>query len=797
MDFLKYDLNKKTVSQIKFDKTKTAKSESIFALGNGYLGLRSADEEPAYYNKEDFFVNGIFNKASADDVSELANLADLVTTPILLNGKQLELSEEDKYVKTLHIKEGLLTREVEIERPQGKFKLFFERFVSQDDKNVYAQYIRVEVLSLARGQKELTLTLLPAINGQVTNTGSQHFAEGLKSRPTTESVQMQQQTTFSNKFAVHNLITNVKVNNKKVASGNDDYVVTMARRKVGFKINLTVKKGDVVELTKLMSVHTSVDSEHELLNNDKVIANANLKHNELLSTKYETLKEASIKAMQEKVWNQFFVEINGKTNDAKYDTLALEFGIFHLNSFVPQDSIYKNVGAKGLSGEGYQGHTYWDTEFFINPNYLFTNPKVVRNLLTYRYLGIEGARAKAKEQKIRPEESNLLGAQFPWEMAWPTEGEVCPYWGQADVVTGEQVPIASRRQEIHVSADVAFAINQYYQVTGDEDFMQKMGYEMLIDTAYFYTNRAELQSNGMYAIKDVMGPNEYKGNIDNNAYINKFAQYNIELGLQVIDKLSQTKEDKKLLKSILKKIPYRINVAKMREVAAKLIQQQPNENLVIAENDQFLGLPKIDVSPFQMLGDAGKKLFSTKEGHKRLCSQLVKQADVVLLTSLMPHLYSKEVREANFDYYEPITTHDSSLSPATYTIEAARLGKMQKAYELFKYGINIDLGTNMHSSDAGIHAGSLAAIWQMIVFGFGGLDWHNNQMHIHPNLPTKWDSLKYKFNYANGEFLVSVFKKTFEVKCLKEANKALIIGNENVHFKESEVRTFKIDEVQI
>ncbi|UUD36351.1 glycoside hydrolase family 65 protein [Mycoplasmopsis citelli] len=792
MEFLKYDLEKKTVSQIKFDKTKTAKTESIFALGNGYLGLRSADEEPAIYNKEDFFVNGIFNKSSEEDVSELANLADLMTTPILINGKQIQLSEKDFYLKTLFIKEGVLTRQIIIEREEGKFELNFERFVSQDQKNVYAQKISFKVLKLAENHSEIKLSVIPCINAQVTNTGSQHFAEGLKSRPTTESLQMKQWTTFSKRLVVHNLITQAKLNNQKIVGGNDDYLITISRRKVAFKINLTLKENDEFELVKLMSVHTSVDSEMEILSDELVIKDADKKHQELLNSNYETLKEQSIKVMHQKTWNQFFVEINGKNEQAKYDTLALEFGIFHLNSFVPEDSIYKNVGAKGLSGEGYQGHTYWDTEFFINPNYLFTNPKVVRNLLTYRYLGLQGARNKAKEIKERPQESNLEGAQFPWEMAWPTDGEVCPYWGQADIETGEQVPIASRRQEIHVSADVAYAINQYYQVTGDIEFMQSMGYEMIIDTAYFYTNRAEKQANGQYYINDVMGPNEYKGNIDNSAYINKLAQINIELALKVINDLSATSEGKTLLQQIYQNIPYPINVDKMKDVYANLKQQLPNENLIIAENDSFLSLPKNDVSAFQMLGDAGKKLFNTKEGHKLLASQLVKQADVVLLTSLMPHLYDKKVREANFNYYEPITTHDSSLSAATYAIEAARLGKIDKAYELFKYAINIDLGTNMDSSNQGIHAGSLAAIWQMIVFGFGGLDWHNDSLSIHPNLPNAWDSLKYTFSYADGEFMVLVVKDSFEIDCLKASSKPLIINNKEIFLTPNTKETFKI-----
>ncbi|MCU9938967.1 hypothetical protein NWQ34_05205 [Mycoplasmopsis felis] len=166
--------------------------------------------------------------------------------------------------------------------------------------------------------------------------------------------------------------------------------------------------------------------------------------------------------------------------------------------------------------------------------------------------------------------------------------------------------------KIHVSADVAYAINQYYQVTRDEKFMEQMGYEMIIDTAIFYSNRAELQEDGSYAILDVMGPNEYKGNIDNNAYINMFAKHNIDLALKYIRYLKKHKVG--LWHLIEKKIPYKINVSKLEEVSEKLIQQVPNKDFIIAENDQFLKLSKLNVSEFQMLGDAGKKLFNTKEG---------------------------------------------------------------------------------------------------------------------------------------------------------------------------------------
>lgn len=790
MSYLNYDLDNKRVSQVKFNKALTAKTESIFSLANGHMGIRSADEERTSYNKEGFYVNGIFNQDTKFDVPELVNLADLMSTPIIIESEEFEVKTEDKYNKTLWIRDGFLERNLEIRRKYGKFLLHFERFVSHDDRYVYAQKIEIKVEQTTNNQ-EVEIILKPAINAQVTNTGTQHFGEGFKTRPTTESIQMEQQTTFSKRWVIHNLISKLYLNGQQIKGGNDNYIVEMKRRYLGFKIKLKVKPGDVIVLEKLMSVHSSVDGKHSLLDKQQVKQRADEKHQLLLNSRYKTLKKASIEKMHQRVWNQFFVQIEGQDQQSKYDLLALDFAIFHLNGFVPRHSTNMNVGAKGLSGEGYQGHTYWDTEFFINPIYLFNEPKIVRNLLTYRYKGIKGARAKAKEVKERQQESNLEGAQFPWEMAWPTDGEVCPYWGQVDVVSGKQVPIASRRQEIHVSADIAYAVNQYYQISKDEEFMNKMGYEMIIDTAIFYSNRAELQLDGSFAILDVMGPNEYKGNIDNNAYINMFAKQNIDLALKYIKLLKKNKV--KIWEKIKQKIPYPINEKKLKLVSKKLIQQQPNKDLIIAENDQFLKLDKIDVRPFQMLGDAGKKLFSTKEGHKRLASQLVKQADVVLLLNLLPHLYNEEIRRKNFNYYEEITTHDSSLSPATYTIEAARLKMVEKAYQLFKYGINIDLGPQMNTSDAGIHAGSLAAIYQMIVFGFGGLDWHDDKLFLDPILPSAWDKLVYRFLYQNCLFEVSVNKENFSIKNISQKEfKGFIYINKVPTTVEKQAKTFEV-----
>ncbi|TCG11682.1 family 65 glycosyl hydrolase [Mycoplasma todarodis] len=780
---MNYNVKESSISQIVFDRNLTAKSESMMALGNGYLGLRSVDEEVESFNKEDLFVNGVFNKADDQMVSELANLADSIQTPISIDGEKFSINENDKYLKTIYLKTGLLKRVVEAKRGNKVFKLTFSRFVSQDKHNFYGQKIEVEQLEGA----DSIIVIEPRINGQTTNNGAQHFKEGLKRRTTLESVQYIEESNQSGRFVIHNMVTKAILGDTTLKGGNDDYIVAMARRQIGFKIKTTIKSnGEIFTLEKLMSVNTSIDDNDTILKKDVVQATADKLSTNLLKESFESLYGAS-KAEFENIFNLFHIKIEG-TKEAEYDSLAMDFSIFHMNSFVPKDNTNLSVGAKGLSGEGYQGHAFWDTEFFIVPNYLFTQPKIARNLLEFRYKGIQGARAKAMEQKERPEESKLEGAQFPWEMAWPTDGEVCPYWGQADVVTGKQVPIASRRQEIHVPADVAYAVDQYFDFTNDIKFMEDMGYEIIIDTAIFWAHRAEKQTNGTYEIKDVMGPNEYKGNIDNNAYINAFAKKNLQLAFKYINKLNETKEGKTILEKVYDKIPYAVPLNKMKDVMENLVQQKPNAEGVVAENDQFLGLDRIDVTPFQLLGDAGKKLFNTAEGHKRLCSQLVKQADVVLLTLLMPELFTKEEIQKNFEFYEPITTHDSSLSPTTYAVQAVDLRKMDLAYKLYKYSLNIDMGENMKSCDAGIHAGAIAAMWQTTVYGFGGLRWIDGELHINPILPKEWTNLEYKVAYKGVDILVIVNSDTFTVKTINGDELEVYINEERTLITNKEMK---------
>ncbi len=757
-----YDTKNLKIYQKNYNPLLTAKTESIFAQGNGFLGIRAVDEEKSSFHKEDFFINGFFNKGDDNEVSELANLANLIQLNILIDNKIVKTFDAFYYYKELDLTNGKLTRVIKLKNKSKIFKLTFERIVEQKDKQLYAQKITIEQL---KGQPS-EIKIFPLIDGQSTNRGVQHLKEGKKLLIDETLIQYQEQANEKDFWAIHNMKIRAFYNNKLLLANNDDYVIKMARRQIGYEIKSNLKVNEPFVLEKIMSVTSSIENKNK--NYDQLIEIANKQAKKINKLTFNDFANQAFDQYKE-IYKQFNVEIKGN-KEAKYDYLAFIFSLYHMNSFVPSDNPQLSIGAKGLTGEGYQGHCYWDTEFFIVPNFVFSNPKVARNLLEYRYLGIKGAREKAQEK-------NYIGAQYPWEMAIPSDGEVTPYWGQPDIITGKQVPIASREQEIHVPGDVAFAIDHYFLATLDHDFMVKMGYEMIFDTAVFWLSRLEFKNN-QYQITNVMGPNEYKGNIDNNNFTNLIAKRNLELALKYYNELLKTEKSKQILSNVLAKIPYKVDFDKMEQIIDRIYLQKPNENLIIAENDQFLKLNKIDVTPFQFLGDAGKKLFNTKEGHKRLASQVVKQADVVLSTFIFRELFTKEIVEANFNYYEPLTTHDSSLSATTYAITAIDLRKMELAYKLFRYSINIDLGENFHSSNEGIHAGSLAAIWQTIVFGYGGFRFYNDNIYFNPILPNNWTKLSYQITIKNIDLSVNVYKKYFEIIKKSKHELKVFINNE-------------------
>ncbi|EUJ46856.1 glycoside hydrolase family 65 protein [Listeria riparia] len=735
------------VTETRFNPESLGKVEAVFSLGNGYMGLRSATEERYSNEVRGNFIAGTFNKFLGDkEVTELPNAADVLEMSFTLNGETFQLTQGDIlfYERTLNLKKAELKRDIHWRSPAGdEYKIIFSRFVSLDNLHVIAQKIAITPLT-----NDVTLKLNSGINGQITNTGTQHFEEGVLRLYDQKIMKLEARTTESAIDFVHFSRHAFTLENEEFTPKN---TIFMDRRKIFTTFEPeTIAKNQTITIEKISGVYTS---------RDKDWANVETALETFSQVgDYSTLFTAHQSAWQQKVWEQYPIYIEG----VDFDQLAIRFAVYHLTGMTPAHDNRMNIGAKGFSGEGYKGHAFWDTEIFVLPFFTTSNPTIARQLLEYRSLSLPGAVRKAAE-------NNYEGAMFPWESAWLEDGEVTPVWGAADIITGEPTKIWSGFIEQHITADIAFAVWQYYQFTGDQDFMEKHGYELIFATAVFWQSRLEKKGD-RYEITGVVGPDEYKEHVDNNAFTNYMAHWNLEKAIHYYELLQQ--ENPAVLASLSAKWDLERNYPKWQEKSAKLYLPQPNDELVIPQDDTYLSKKIIDLTPYKASAQVGA-LFLDYNLEQVNDMQITKQADVMILLYLLENEFSPEVKQANWDYYEPKTLHDSSLSRATHSILASDLGDKALAYSMFEKASRIDLGQNMKSSDAGIHSASIGGIWQVVVNGFGGVRMLDGKLFLHPHLPEKWTELSFPIYWKGSRLIIHVTQTS--TKILNTSNQDVVL----------------------
>lgn len=776
---IKYDYKNNTVEQVGFHPEFTGKSEVIMAIGNGYLGMRSANEESSIKQIRNLFINGTFNKSTDDEVTELPNLADSTSMDIFVDGERVMLQENNfsDYKKSLNVKTGLVSREYVYKTKSGKeIKFQFKRFASFENVN----NLCYELEATEKNGKEFKISVTNKIDGQKTNSGAMHLTDGEKRVYDYKTLELVQTTTESKITIFHRLTATGKVDGKEIKKENKK--IFLDRRIVGMTFDVVVK--DKLVVNKYVTVNTTIDYNKKELDLEKLAApkyfeearenNAKI-HETLVKNGFAKEFKASVAAMERDVWSKGKIKINSSN---EYDQLAIDFARYHLAVFTPRHDIRLGIGAKGLSGEGYKGHSFWDTEMFITPLYNAINPEQARKLLEYRYLGLTGARRKAAENKYK-------GAMYPWEAAWPTDGEVTPVWGGVDIVTGKSTKIWSGFIEQHIIADIAFMTYQYFNYTNDTEFMNKYGYEMLIDTAIFWTSRV-VKTNKGYEIKEVIGPNEYKEHVDNNSFTNYMAKWNIDL---VIDFIENRKNA--TIEKLAKKLGLTSTVLnKMKDISKNIFLNKPNKEGIIGENDTYLSLPDIpNMAKYKNQENVGSMFhdYNLEQVNKM---QVSKQADLVILMLLLEGEFNKELKEKNFHYYEQRTTHDSSLSLSSHAILAADL-KEKLAYELFTKSTQIDLGENLKTSDHGIHAASIAGMVQIALFGFGGVRIVNNKLRIEPNLPKEWKSISFEMEFQGNTLELDVKQNSLVVS--NKGSKKIEFTNNGETFKVPANEKIKID----
>lgn len=548
--------------------------------------------------------------------------------------------------------------------------------------------------------------------------------------------------------------------------------INILRRRMFSRFTLDAKAGQTVVLEKYSNVYTSRDRELENYSHHQMQAYALKALQEDETAGFDALLAESTDCWREKVWDRVPITIDGP----EFDQLAIRFAQYHMQLMTPAHDNRMNIGAKGLSGEGYKGHTFWDTEIFLLPYFIFNIPEVARSLEEYRYLSLPGAHAKAKH-------NGYEGAQFPWESAWLDDGEVTPEYMGTDIVTGQLIKVWSGFIEIHITADVAYGVWQYYMCTGDQDFMDKYGYELMLDCAKFWSSRLEPGDDGKLHINDVVGPDEYKEHVDDNAFTNYLVWWTIDKAIEYSELLQKEKSE------LYAKLDEKLGLSALRE---KWVEQvdlifltQPNEDGVLPQDSTYLTLEDIDLSKYKSQAHVGG-IYKDYNQEQITKIQVSKQADVMVLFLLLEELFPHQVKLSSWDYYEPRCLHDSSLSLSTHSVLACDIGDPELGYEMFQKACLIDLDNdNPHSSDAGIHAASYGGLWQCAVWGFGGLRMLGGKLRISPNLPKAWNKLSYTLLWKGQKLAVTVTPRMVQITGEKQKETVTLeVWGKEYDFKE-------------
>jgi len=424
---------------------------------------------------------------------------------------------------------------------------------------------------------------------------------------------------------------------------------------------------------------------------------------------------------------------------------AVRFAVYHLTSAANPEDECVSVGARGLTGDAYFGHVFWDTEIYLLPFYVGVWPEAARALLMYRYHTLHGARAKAAHFGFR-------GALYAWESA-DTGEETTPE--RVIGADGTPVEILTGRMEHHISADVAYAVWQYWRFTRDDDFFLRAGAEMLLETARFWASRAVAEADGKRHIRHVIGPDEYHEDVDDNAFTNVMARWNIGRGLETMDLLRERWPNHAA--ALREKLALGDDeLADWRDAIARIVT---GLDAATGIYEQFAGYYKLQPLDLSLYADRKMPIDVVIGPERTQRSQVVKQADVVALIALLPDEFPGAAAKANFRYYEPRCAHGSSLSAGIHALVAARLGETETALRFLRQAAIADLELDPNSA-GGIRIAGLGGLWQAIILGFAGLDLGSDMLGIDPRLPPHWRSLSFRVGWRGRSVAIRIAGKT-------------------------------------
>jgi beta-phosphoglucomutase len=731
-----------SVVEEEFNPKRMHHMETVFTTGNGYFASRGSFEEGYRRESALTFAHGIY-----DDMpivfTELVNLPSWLDGRIIVDGHRFQLDRGEilYYRRWLDLQEGVLRRDVRWRAPHGPIlDLTFERFIAYHADHVGALRVLVTAVN-----QDCVVTIEAGINGHVANDNLLHWNH-LDQGWEPNGAWLRSVTHKSN----IELGTAAKLASPVPVLGQ------ACPGHPSLSVSQPLAVGQTLYVDKLVAYAASRDA--DVGEQTDVAARTQAEVN---GRDYDTLK-AEHRAGWLEMWREADVVIEGD-DEAQ---LAMRFSLFQLQVAAPKHDDRVSIGAKTLSGLGYRGHVFWDTEIFALPFFIFTQPAIARNMLMYRYHTLPGARRKAAS-------NGFSGAQYAWESA-ATGDEVTPTW-VPDFTGKGLVRIWTGDIEVHITADVAYAIMQYWRVTGDDDFMRDYGVEIILDTARFWGDRAELEEDAYgrrYALRDVIGPDEYHDHVDNNVFTNRMVQWHLETALGLLRGLEEKYPEKAAeLRERLDLNPARLG--HWQDVASNLILHYDRTTGLMEQFDNFFMLKEVNWPSYADRTLSMQVILGIEGANEH---QVLKQADAILLLCLLREEYDERTWQVNWDYYNPRTDHSygSSLSPAMHAWAAAEMDRPEEAYNHFMLAARADLKDMRGNAGDGIHAASAGGLWQAAVFGFAGLRLTANGFKVEPVLPGHWLRLAFPIHYhgqryyvdihANGDYRISLGEKEVEME---------------------------------
>ncbi|WP_193198998.1 beta-phosphoglucomutase [Nostoc sp. MG11] len=703
--------------ETQFDPNQLHSKETVFTIGNGYLGTRGSFEE-AYTNAlPATFIHGVY-----DDVpvvyTELANCPDWLPLVVIVNGDRFRLDQGEilRYDRQLDVRQGILSRSLRWRSPSGKtIDIHFERFTSLADQHVLGQRCQLTPVDF-----DGLIEVQASINGYPENQGFNHW-EGLDQGKTDQGFWLYRRTRNSR--------IEIGMAARTTISGTE--AALQFNSAPGYPTTSTTffaTSQQTVTIEKIVTVFTSREIETPVAAAQEKLAHL---------PDYTTLLNAHRNAWDE-VWQQSDILIEGDSTAA----FAVRYNLFQLLIAASRHDEKVSIPAKTLSGFGYRGHVFWDTEIFILPFFTYVQPAIARNLLSYRYHTLNGARRKAFHNGYK-------GAMFAWESA-VTGDEVTPRWSLPSDFYADDVRIWCRDREIHISADIAYAVWYYWQATGDDEWMHDRGAEMILDTAVFWESRVEFNREcDRYEIRGVIGADEYHEFVHNNIFTNRMVQWHLEKAIAVYNWLDKKFPDRATeLEQKLQLSPEQR--WHWQEIAAKLLIFYDSSTGLIEQFEGFFQLEDINLADYEPRDRSMQAILGIEGANKR---QVLKQPDVLMLLYLMRQSqdfpYNQKALQTNWDYYAPRTdiTYGSSLGPAIHAILASDLSQSAEAYERFMQAAMVDLEDTRGNTADGIHGASAGGIWQAVILGFGGIQLTEDGPVANPHLPSGWTRLKFKLQW--------------------------------------------------